>query len=913
MTVGAAGLTIASATGELAGAAEASPPGPASPYAHDPIASINGLRTRAEALGWHIPSGRPEPTICKHWQGIARSGGMGTPYLFVTRNGNAGFCQITQDDDPSGDLSIVRLATRDPYGERLRSNRLTKDTDIVDTAPPTADRVVSHISFDGSPIVGDDDGDTWPHYMHPGGVQLVGDVLAIAMEDGVGAGNPDNGVIFVDVADPLQPKLISRMDASLPTDPDRVDPSSWGAGLAGVTQLADGRYLLVVTGKDNELLRFFVSNGTDLRDESLTWSHWRDVTEATIETQIGVDWPSGDAFGDAHQSLNFIRTGPNDATDVYLAGGRNTHPVLGEDHVDLYQVAVDIGGGTFSMARVATRHLDTHATLTDGTLGSGNIASFKAASGFHVTPTGEVLVYATEHDNTGPGGDTVSFGEWRFAKMTRDDSPTFDPTAFTNGPYTVGEGSSVQLFGTGDPPRTQAWVELYADPDFGSRSAVIDYPDFHLDSWDDFDQLDGETTDPDNFSDDPSSVRWFAPVGCTIRLNDDDYRDDDFPGDVVVYLPSGQNPQQIADLDDIGADSSITSVSFLQWDAAAGEYVDGCSGYYDTPSTMAWDLDGNGSYETAGAGPSFSATTLDGPTTAQIAVRAVHPTDGRTGFDVTEVIVENVSPAITSSGLFGPGDVEIGVDVPAAIVGLPLTLEATFSDPGVVDTHTAIIDWDDGIVDESADFESFSSATGGVTGHLTQTHVFAASGTYDVEVHVIDDDGGTAQTTLTVEVLSIEDAIGVIVDEIDDAIASSTSAPEIRTLARARDALIGSSGGLGQDGALDHLENGNLVAAMVRLGEAVELLELAASNGADVDLALDLLGAVAGSIAQSAYADAVDATDPPSQVQRAQLAAIESLLIEAAGHLAAGDHQAGVDVYIEAVRRAAPLCHCTER
>ena len=29
---------------------------------------------------------------------------------------------------------------------------------------------------------------------------------------------------------------------------------------------------------------------------------------------------------------------------------------------------------------------------------------FAAASGFHVTPTGELLFYATEHDNDGPAG-----------------------------------------------------------------------------------------------------------------------------------------------------------------------------------------------------------------------------------------------------------------------------------------------------------------------------------------------------------------------------------------------------------------------------------------------------------------------------------------------------------------------------
>src|SRR3954463_10837361 len=55
-------------------------------------AQFKALSERADALGFGIgPSA--DPTSCKHYQGMARSQGPGTPFLFVTHNRNDGdFC-----------------------------------------------------------------------------------------------------------------------------------------------------------------------------------------------------------------------------------------------------------------------------------------------------------------------------------------------------------------------------------------------------------------------------------------------------------------------------------------------------------------------------------------------------------------------------------------------------------------------------------------------------------------------------------------------------------------------------------------------------------------------------------------------------------------------------------------------------
>jgi len=76
-------------------------------------------------------------------------------------------------DDVPGNLLTVRMDSRDKFGERMRSNRLERDRDLADTPPELEDTTVAFITFNG---------ETWPNYSHPGGMQLWGDVLAIAME-----------------------------------------------------------------------------------------------------------------------------------------------------------------------------------------------------------------------------------------------------------------------------------------------------------------------------------------------------------------------------------------------------------------------------------------------------------------------------------------------------------------------------------------------------------------------------------------------------------------------------------------------------------------------------------------------------------------------------------------------------------
>lgn len=68
------------------------------------------------------------------------------------------------------------------------------------------------------------------------------------------------------------------------------------------------------------------------------------------------------------------------------------------------------------------------------------------------------------------------------------------------------------------------------------------------------------------------------------------------------------------------------------------------------------------------------------------------------------ITVTNVAPSVDEILASDPTGRLLGVDTPHALVGLDVTLEATFSDPGVTDTQTAVVDWGDGTIESDSTF-----------------------------------------------------------------------------------------------------------------------------------------------------------------------------------------------------------------
>ncbi len=105
-------------------------------------------------------------------------------------------------------------------------------------------------------------------------------------------------------------------------------------------------------------------------------------------------------------------------------------------------------------------------------------------------------------------------------------------------------------------------------------------------------------------------------------------------------------------------------------------------------------------------------------------------------FDTFDITVLNVPPAVIAN----PGQTINKGEV------LSMTL-ATFTDPGVLDTHTATIDWGDGGVEEGVVSES------GGSGAVSGSHVYVSGGTYTVTVTVVDNGGDAGGGVLPISVI----------------------------------------------------------------------------------------------------------------------------------------------------------------
>ena len=819
-------------------------------FVPDVVGQFNALTVRPDPLGFYIGNS-PDPSSCKHYQGMVRiQAADGTPYLLVTRSGNDPEQAGCVDPNDPGNLLVVRMESRDKNGERMRSNRLRRGRNLTSTPPDRRDDTVAFFTFDGQGI--------FPSYGHPGGMQAVGNMVAIALEFPYG-GNPAARFLFIDVANPEQPVVRSSFDP----------PAGVKSGLVGITPLANNRYLMVVTGGKNETLWFFESlptdcppedwacladGPTDLSSQALSWvlkDEWHPSSGSEDKAYLEHGWPTDPA----HQTLHFLREGDINGA-LYLAGARGKF-AIGNDLMELYRV--DFAGDQIRLKHMSSSHKNAHPNADPSFATPGNnTANFAAASTFYVSPSGELIFYCTEHDNDGwfdtsggplPGsgfsGGTVKAGEWRHIDMVRPGSSTLLPTLELFPPYQVTEGGSTVLTGFGRPPITRPWIQLFTDPDYSGRYVVVDFADWGKDDFDDFKDLDGTINDTHfGFDNEPSSWRWFAPKSCTIRANDDDFGDENFPGEFTRTLHGTGAPERDSDLYYVPNDSrtggmndELTSVQF---------FAD-CGTYYSTFPEISWDTDRNGSFETSGYIADFSAAGLDGPGEVSVPVQSRHPFDGLTNSGVAVVHVINVAPTMSQMTISDSLGNVVGTTVPFVLQGLPVTVAATFTDPGMPDHQTAMLSWGDNVTEADSTFYQFSDAFGGVVGQLAHHHIYSLAGDFMIELSLADDDDGVDEQAALVRVLAPADAVEEIIGYLDQVIAGAPVA-QLKALTKARQALAGSVQGFGNNGALDKLRTGETQAALVKLREAIDYLHNARALGANVDTLISLLQQVMAAV-----------------------------------------------------------------
>jgi PKD repeat protein len=160
------------------------------------------------------------------------------------------------------------------------------------------------------------------------------------------------------------------------------------------------------------------------------------------------------------------------------------------------------------------------------------------------------------------------------------------------------------------------------------------------------------------------------------------------------------------------------------------------SGSFTDPGADTWTAtvdygDGSGVQPLALTDKTFALSHVYADKGTYTVTITLTDSDGEAGSDTLTVTVNNVAPIL--------GAITAPVD-PLSVNTL-VTASASFTDAGVLDTHTAVWDWGDATT--SAGVVTETNGSGSVSG----THMYTAAGVYTITLTLIDDDGGLARGT----------------------------------------------------------------------------------------------------------------------------------------------------------------------
>lgn len=182
--------------------------------------------------------------------------------------------------------------------------------------------------------------------------------------------------------------------------------------------------------------------------------------------------------------------------------------------------------------------------------------------------------------------------------------------------------------------------------------------------------------------------------------------------------------------------------------------------------TYAWNFGDGGTSTAASPSHQYKDDDADDSYTATLIVTDVE--NASSSQSSVAVTVTNVNPVIS------------GIVVPTAPIpaGQEVTVAATYTDVGTLDTHSGTIIWDIDALSGST-FATPTAATSVSGGTATFKRVLPA-GVYTVKVTLLDDDGGTAVSTATSYIVVFDATGGFVtgggwIDSPEGALTGSTA------------------------------------------------------------------------------------------------------------------------------------------
>lgn len=686
-----------------------------------------------------------------HFQGFARVSRVGgPPYLYVTRAGKPYLEPPFRSD---GTLMVVEMASRGQDGERMRSNRLVKHVETQDTMGPSRDRIVNVLELDNGAF----------NYKHPGGIQACGDILAVSMEGRNNTALPKGKIVFFDISNPKWPVPIRQLS---------FEHDAAAVGLAKESG-ENGRHVLVVAynrepGRDRHNLDIYVSNGKSFKDKEFKF---------TLHTSFG-----GDNDPDfSAQSYNLVTQTHG---GLFLIGAENlkdTSPfVPGKNRLRLWEL-FDLGEHQVGHARVvmleyhdALLHSDGEFHGSDPVFGRQE-GNFSAGAGAYVTPTGELLYYATEYyfdflgsilncgwkPNFGvcryPSQNSLRLAELHHNKVThtgtcgpqwRGQNPAED---HLGGPYTINEGSSRTIDGT--VYYVEPWAHLFEDKNFVGHcyedqasllsykcsAFMMDYIDQGREDFSYFSHLDGPKPTPfsqNGFNNQLTSFRWCGPQGATLYIYNDSWFRTNKKKGWSTFAGTGR----VLEVPNIKTGLPAAPICHSYKGGVSNDHASSARIVWTPPDqTYKWSLHGarQGTLTAIGDGKQALYEAGVGSSTNEVRLNVY----GETAY--ATVYVRNVPPSIDL----------LELDNPTPDEGATVTLTGTWSDPGA--TACAVrVNWGDG----------GSERDDGNTGAFGFSHEYGDNGDYTIEVCVSDDED-TACTTIVAEVLNLPPT--VVIDLVE--------------------------------------------------------------------------------------------------------------------------------------------------